>query len=86
MKKKLKYIILIVCSGVMLSTTSCKDWLEIYPENTQPSITFWQTKEEVESVITSGYYYLRGMVESYLIPWGELRAGCVYSLKGNKIG
>ncbi|MBQ8423217.1 MAG: RagB/SusD family nutrient uptake outer membrane protein [Coprobacter sp.] len=86
MKKKLKYIILIVCSGVMLSTTSCKDWLEIYPENTQPSITFWQTKEEVESVITSGYYYLRGMVESYLIPWGELRAGCVYSRTGNKIG
>ena len=81
--KNLKYTILALGCGVVFSMTSCKDWLEIYPENSQPSGTYWQTKEEVEAVVNAGYYYLRTMVEPYLIPWGELRAGCIYNQKGS---
>lgn len=69
--KNLKYTILALGCGVVFSMTSCKDWLEIYPENSQPSGTYWQTKEEVEAVVNAGYYYLRTMVEPYLIPWGN---------------
>ena len=83
--KNLKYTILALGCGVVFSMTSCKDWLEIYPENSQPSGTYWQTKEEVEAVVNAGYYYLRTMVEPYLIPWGELRAGCIYNQKGSNL-
>lgn len=83
--KKIKYAVIALGFGAMLSTTACKDWLEIYPENSQPSVTFWQTKADVDAVLNAGYYYLRDMVEPYLIPWGELRAGCVYASKGSKL-
>ena len=36
-------------------------------------------------MLNAGYYYLRDMVVPYLIPWGELRAGCVYASKGSKL-
>ena len=83
MKINLKHIILTLCCGAALATTACKDWLEVYPENSQPSSKYWQTKEEVDAVLMSGYYYLRTLVEPSLIPWGELRAGCIYDRKGN---
>ncbi|HIT81084.1 MAG TPA: RagB/SusD family nutrient uptake outer membrane protein [Candidatus Caccoplasma merdavium] len=83
--KNIKYAAIALGFGVMLSTTACKDWLEVYPENSQPSITFWQTKADVDAVLNAGYYYLRDMVVPYLIPWGELRAGCVYASKGSKL-
>ena len=35
--KNLKYTILALGCGVVFSMTSCNDWLEIYPENSQPS-------------------------------------------------
>ena len=77
--KNLKYTILALGCGVVFSMTSCKDWLEIYPENSQPSGTYWQTKEEVEAVVNAGYYYVShflkevktlsgGTAESFLSP------------------
>ncbi len=81
MKRNFKYLILTLSCGAMFAASSCKEWLEIYPENSQPSITYWQTKEEVESVLMSGYYYLRDLVIPTLIPYGELRAGCIYNIK-----
>lgn len=83
--KNIKYTVIALGFGAMLSTTACKDWLEIYPENSQPSVTFWQTKADVDAVLNAGYYYLRDMVEPYLIPWGELRAGCIYASKGSNL-
>ena len=56
---------------------SCNDYLDIYPENVQPTDEYWGSKEEVDATLMAGYYYLRESVEDYLIPWGELRAGCV---------
>jgi len=79
--KQLKYIILVLCFAGTLS--SCKEWLEVYPQNNQVSDSYWSSKEDVEAVINSGYFYLRNMVQTSLIPWGELRAGCIYSRNGN---
>lgn len=78
-----KYIYIIMCSVMSLLMTSCNDYLEIYPENVEPTDKYWSTKEEVESTLFAGYYYLRESVADYLIPWGELRAGCIYNRKGS---
>lgn len=78
-----KYIYIIMCVALSLIMTSCNDYLEVYPENVEPTDKYWQTKEEVESTLFAAYYNLRDAVETYLIPWGELRAGCIYSRKGN---
>ena len=68
--------------GLGWALVSCNDYLEIYPENVQPTDKYWSSKEEVDATLMAGYYYLREAVETYLIPWGELRAGCV-SARGN---
>jgi len=67
------------------SITSCNDYLEIYPENIQPTDEYWGSKQEVDATLLAGYYYLRESVESHLIPWGELRAGCVSSRGSNTL-
>lgn len=81
--KKIKFIV--VFSAMLIMGTSCNDWLEVLPENSQVSDTYWTSKEDVDAVLNSGYYYLREMVEDYLIPLGEIRAGCVYSIKSNNL-
>ncbi len=70
--------------GLGWALTSCNDYLEIYPENVQPTDEYWSSKEEVDATLTAGYFYLRDAVQTYLIPWGELRAGCVSS-RGNNV-
>lgn len=75
----------IIMSAVVCCATSCGDYLEIYPENSLPTDKYWATKADVESSLYSGYYYLRSSVESYLIPWGELRAGCIYNRNGSNL-
>jgi len=73
-------------SGIaLLLTTSCNDWLEVMPQNDQTSDAYWQNQEEVDAMVTSGYLYLREMVVDYLIPYGELRSGQLYSIKTNKL-
>jgi len=69
----------------LLLTTSCNDWLEVMPQNDQTSDAYWQNQEEVDAMVTSGYLYLREMVVDYLIPYGELRSGQLYSIKTNKL-
>lgn len=74
---KLKqYIILAVISLFTLS--SCNDWLNILPDNEQVTDNYWKSKEDVESVIASGYYYMRSSVPD-MIKWGELRGGNIYT-------
>ncbi|MDE6378225.1 MAG: RagB/SusD family nutrient uptake outer membrane protein, partial [Duncaniella sp.] len=63
---------------MLASTTSCNDWLEVKPNNEQITSDFWQSKEDVESVVLSGYVYLCNAVPT-LIKWGELRGGTFYS-------
>jgi starch-binding outer membrane protein, SusD/RagB family len=74
MKRKL-YIVFFLG---MISLTSCNEWLNILPDNEQVTDNYWKSKEDVEAVLASGYYYMRSSVPS-LIRWGELRGGTLYS-------
>lgn len=67
----------IVTAVAALTLAACSDYLEIYPENALPADKYWQSKGDVEATLFAGYYTLRSSVESCLIPWGELRAGCI---------
>lgn len=60
------------------SLTSCNDWLDLLPNNEQVTDNYWQSKEEVESVVASGYYYMRQAVPQMLV-WGELRGGTLFN-------
>lgn len=77
-KMKNKYQILISLFFVACLTTSCNDWLDILPNNEQVTDNYWKSKEDVEAVIASGYYYLRQAVPSF-IAWGEVRGGTIYT-------
>lgn len=77
-KMKNKYQILISLFFVVCLTTSCNDWLDILPNNEQVTDNYWKSKEDVEAVIASGYYYLRQAVPSF-IAWGEVRGGTIYT-------
>lgn len=67
-----KIIYSLVAVSMLAATTSCNDWLEVKPNNEQITKDFWQSKEDVESVVISGYVYLANSVPT-LIRWGELR-------------
>lgn len=79
--RKSKYIYKI---GVLLSAallplcTACTDWLDVKPNNEQVTTDYWKSKEDVEAVVASGYYYMRQCVPTLLL-WGELRGGTFYS-------
>jgi len=76
--KSLKYnifIIIFLISGLIF--TSCDDFLDVKPENTQTTGDYWKSKEEVEAVVGAGYYKLRAAQEMIFL-WGEAR--------GNGIG
>lgn len=79
--KTIKYISLLFIT--VLLYTSCEDWLTVYPENSQVKDEYWQSKEDVEAVVMSGYYYLRELSIGTLLPFGELRSGAIFDIKGN---
>ena len=68
--RRIIYKISILFLAVFL--TSCEGWLELYPENSQTSDQYWQTKEDVEAVIAAGYVKLQKSID-YLFVWGEIR-------------
>ncbi len=82
MKSKLKYIVRVSALSASIvvgsSLTSCNDWLNLLPNNEQVTENYWQSKEDVEQVVASGYVYMRNSVPS-LINWGELRGGDFYN-------
>lgn len=67
----------ILSAAFLLS--SCNDWLDVLPNNEQVTDEYWQSKEDVEAVIASGYYYMRQCVPQF-IKWGELRGGSIYTM------
>lgn len=76
-----RFSIILFSLTVLISLSSCDDWLELYPQNARASDKQWQSQKDVDDVITAGYYYLRDMAIPELIPWGELRAGAIYNIK-----
>ncbi len=75
----------ILISVLAVVFCSCDNWLEIYPQNDQVSDYYWTSKEDVEAMLNGGYYYLREMVTTELIPLGELRAGHLYNRRGSNL-
>ena len=62
--------------------TSCNNWLDVLPNNEQVTNNYWKSKEDVESVLSAGYSYLRQCVPNF-IKWGELRGGAIYTINNN---
>lgn len=62
--------------------SSCSDWLTVYPTNEQVTDDYWKSEEDVEAVLSSGYYYMRKSVGD-LIDWGELRGSSIYKSTGS---
>lgn len=81
--KKLIYTGLIV--GSMLLNSGCSDWLNLLPKNEQVTDAYWKSKEDVEAVIASGYYYMCLSSQS-LLKWGELRGASINTLTGDADG
>lgn len=73
---KVKNIISLI--AVALTLTACNDYLDVKPDNEQVATDYWKSKEDVQSVITSGYYYMQQAVPT-LLKWGELRGGAMYA-------
>lgn len=80
--KKLKNICLLI---TILLFTACEDYLNIFPQNEQVKDEYWRTKEDVEAVVISGYYYLREMSIETLLPFGEVRSGAIFDKGGNNL-
>ena len=74
--RKILFILYTLLFCVALS--SCNNWLDVLPNNEQVTDNYWKSKEDVEAVIASGYYYMRQCVPT-MIKWGELRGGTIYS-------
>lgn len=74
---KIKNIILLI--AVASALVSCNDYLDVKPNNEQIATDYWKSKEDVEAVVTSGYYYMQQAVPT-LIKWGELRGGTFYAV------
>ena len=80
---KFKHIAVVLCSVVAL--TSCNDFLGTVPLNEIVLENFWETEEEVNSVVMSCYSRMaQGDFLTRLILWGELRSDNVVA--GNITG
>lgn len=77
-----KILLFLFISGSLLCS-GCSDWLEVYPRNEQITANFWKSKEDVESVLASGYSNLRNCTPT-LIAWSELRGASIYAYSDTK--
>ncbi|MCF8359761.1 MAG: RagB/SusD family nutrient uptake outer membrane protein [Prolixibacteraceae bacterium] len=73
MKRKFKYILIVLLPLLQLS---CDNWLEMMPPNGLTREEFWQTKEDVESVLM-GAYSSFSKLDNLLFIHGEVRADLV---------
>lgn len=69
--------IFILLLTVVLTFSSCDDYLTVLPENNQSVYEFWRTKEEVEAVLGAGYVKLRDTQEQLFL-WGEARGNGIF--------
>ena len=73
--KKLKNIYTSICllGLTAMATTSCEDWLTIYPQDRVVEEDFWEDKNDLEGVRYAAYQQMRRTVEKFAI-WGDLRS------------
>lgn len=76
--KHMKFKSIITALMFMLLTfSSCEEYLTVLPENNQSVYEFWRTKEEVEAVLGAGYVKLRDAQENLFL-WGEARGNGIF--------
>ena len=73
--KSIKNIYYTAClTGLLaLSTSSCTDWLTIYPQDRVVEENFWEDKNDLEGVRYAAYRQMASTVSS-LVLWGDLRS------------
>lgn len=73
--KRLKNIIRLACiAGVgTLFTTSCQDWLTIYPQTQIVEENFWEDKTDLEGVRYAAYKNMCSTLQKMVL-WGDLRS------------
>src|SRR5690606_40021066 len=69
-------IILICCA--FLFTTGCEDFLEIYPETSLSSETFFKTESDFDQGVNAAYAPLRSIANDRAWVLSELRSDNVY--------
>ena len=71
---KIKYISHIALAALMvLSVSSCDDWLTIYPQNKVVEEDFWEDRNDLDGVRYAAYTQMANTLEKFII-WGDLRS------------
>lgn len=55
------------------ATTSCQDWLTVYPQSQVVEEQFWEDKNDLEGVRYAAYANMAGTLNKIML-WGELRS------------
>jgi len=73
--KSFKNIYQAICfTGLLaLSTSSCTDWLTIYPQDRVVEENFWEDKNDLEGVRYGAYRQMASTVSQFAV-WGDLRS------------
>ena len=73
MKRNIKYSLILLA---VLAQVSCNNWLELEPPSGLTREEFWQTKEDVEAML-SGAYSIMAKMDNLFFLYGEIRADMV---------
>ena len=77
--KKIFYTIVSACCLIGVST-SCNDWLTLYPEDKIIGDEYWSSAEDVEMMVASSYrFLLENSVLQQFVYFGELRSDNISS-------
>ena len=82
--KKIKYILLI--TGVVLGSVSCKKAIDVSPTSTITSTSFFKTQDDVTGALRGMYVQLRGPATSDLFFMGEGRSEVLTSAVAGTTG
>ena len=77
MMKTMKYYLknILLAASCLWAFTACNDFLTLYPEDDIVDDEYWETGEDVQSVVASCYrFMLEDNVISRIIYWGEARS------------
>jgi len=68
-----KYYIVFLTGLLTIGTSSCSDWLTVYPTDRVVEENFWEDKHDLEGVRYGAYKQMASTVNKLLL-WGDLRS------------
>ena len=72
--KSFKNIYNVIClAGILACSSSCTDWLTIYPQNRVVEENFWEDKNDLEGVRYGAYRQMASTISKFAL-WGDLRS------------